>query len=150
MELWQGQSQTTNVKKNERKCAINKGSTTKPTPSQPNTMLEGSNDEHGNKVKSKIRFTLSKVGKWKHSLFFNFNVDQRYSNGAEVLGPLATNKVMLNIMKNHMFQAIDGNHVKVSSSIEILLIVPSMIKTNVQTLKPGGVDERLNLQCGED
>jgi hypothetical protein len=83
-------------------------------------------------------------------LFFNFNVDQRYSNGAEVLGPLATNKVMLNIMKNHMFQAIDGNHVKVSSSIEILLIVPSMIKTNVQTLKPGGVDERLNLQCGED
>jgi predicted rRNA methylase YqxC with S4 and FtsJ domains len=52
-------------------------------------------------------------------------------------------------MKNHMFQAIDGNHVKLSSSIEILFKVPSMIKTNVRTLKPKVIDERLNLQCGK-
>jgi hypothetical protein len=52
-------------------------------------------------------------------------------------------------MKNHIFQLVDENHVTVSSSIEILLIVPSMIKTNVQAFKPRGVDERLILQCGE-
>jgi hypothetical protein len=56
-------------------------------------------------------------------LFSNPNVDQRYFDGAEFLGPLATNEMMLNIMKNHMFQDINGNHVKVSSSIEMLLIV---------------------------
>jgi hypothetical protein len=57
------QSRTTNVRKNKGKCEINKGSTPKPTPSQPNTMLGGSNDEHGNKVKSNIGLILSKVGK---------------------------------------------------------------------------------------
>ncbi len=56
---------------------------------------------------------------------------------------------MLNIMKNHMSQIVNGNHVRVSSSIQILLIVASMIKTNVRALKPKGGDERLNLQCGE-
>ncbi len=63
LELLQGQSQTTNVRKNKRKCAINKGSTTKLTPNQPNTMLGGFNDEHGNKVKSNIGLILSKVEK---------------------------------------------------------------------------------------
>jgi hypothetical protein len=52
-------------------------------------------------------------------------------------------------MKNHMSQIVNGNHVRVSSSIQILLIVASMIKTNVRALKPKGGDERLNLQCGE-
>lgn len=80
------------LRKNEGKCAINKGSTTKPTPSQPNTMLGGSNDEHGNKVKSNIGLILSKVAKWKNSLFFNSNVNRIYSNGVEFLGPLTTTR----------------------------------------------------------
>jgi hypothetical protein len=48
-----------------------------------------------------------------------------------------------------MFEIVDENHVNVSSSIEILWIVASMIKINIQALKPRGIDERLNLQFGE-
>jgi hypothetical protein len=43
----------------------------------------------------------------------------------------------------------DGNHVMVPNPNEMISIVTPMTRANVQILKPRGVDEKLDPQCGE-
>jgi hypothetical protein len=80
---------------------------------------------------------------------FNLDVDLRYFCEIEILNPLFSYEVMSNILGDHLFYVIIGNHIRGSNLVETLSINIIVTRMNVQTSKPWGVDERLNPQCGE-
>jgi hypothetical protein len=94
-------------------------------------------------------FVSRKNKELKDTSFFCSNVDLCYFCEIEFSSPLAPNEDMLDFLKDHVYWAISGNHVKVLNLIEMFLVVALMTKTSTQTSKPQGVDEILNLQSGE-
>jgi hypothetical protein len=99
-------------------------------------------------VKSNV-FVSRKIKKVKDASFSNSNVDLCYFCEIEFSSPLAPNEVMLDFLKDHVYWAIRGNHVRVFNLIEMFLMVALVTNTNTQTSKSQGVDEILNLQNGE-
>jgi len=48
-----------------------------------------------------------------------------------------------------VLQIANGTHVKVSSSITVLLMATLVTRANIQTLEPQSTNERLNPECGK-
>lgn len=60
-------------------------------------------------------------------------------------GLMAMNKDMLDVSKGHD----DGNYIGVINLIEMFFMATLMTRANVWTYESQGVDESLDLQCGE-
>jgi hypothetical protein len=76
---------------------------------------------------------------------FSPYVNPNYFCEARFSSSLASNEILLNILKDHMSWTINGNHVSVSSLIEMFLMEMLVKKQSVEMLKhPHGVNKRLN------